>query len=537
MRLVLGRYRIADNSIPTKHVVVAGLFARDAGSTPAASTTFRWCFPIFLDFTGKKRENILIKTPIKRPKGFPKLIREGSAKVTIYWQANRIRRRDPVTGAWVQTGAVHDEYVVAYYSGAQDQPSPGEGVKTRPRFIREKFADLQKAEARARSIVSKLANLQGDALRMTNREALEYAEVVRELKDFDPEMKLITAISSFVAAAKRLPKSITLGECVDFYQSKHPSGIRQESVRKVVDELVSAKTNAGVSAVYAKELRLRLGQFADSFQVPISTVTSHDIQSWLLNRGVSGRTQNNYRRLISTLFNFATRRGYLPRDHDVVSGVERVRDSGGEIEVFTPAELRKLFAACLTQVKERGKWRDRREMVPYLAIAAFCGLRSAEIARLDWSEVHLTGAERFIEVKASKAKTASRRTVPISENCAAWLFDFAKPGGRVCPFDRPDKQCFHYLGPTAKVPWKHNGLRHSYISYRLAIIKNVHQVSLEAGNSPQMVFRHYRQLVTEIHANEWFSVIPPDHKIAQIMPFGEHSEAGEMRQPEVAAAH
>jgi DNA polymerase III alpha subunit len=38
VRLVLGRYRIADNSFPTKHVVVAGLFTRDAGSTPAAST-------------------------------------------------------------------------------------------------------------------------------------------------------------------------------------------------------------------------------------------------------------------------------------------------------------------------------------------------------------------------------------------------------------------------------------------------------------------------------------------------------------------
>ncbi len=38
VRLALGRYRTADNSLPTKHVVVAGLFARDAGSTPAAST-------------------------------------------------------------------------------------------------------------------------------------------------------------------------------------------------------------------------------------------------------------------------------------------------------------------------------------------------------------------------------------------------------------------------------------------------------------------------------------------------------------------
>jgi integrase len=176
-------------------------------------------------------------------------------------------------------------------------------------------------------------------------------------------------------------------------------------------------------------------------------------------------------------------------------------------------------------------------MIPYLAIAAFCGLRSAEIARLDWSEVHLTGPEHFIEVKASKAKTASRRTVPISDNCASWLAPFAKESGPVCPFERPDKQCFHYVGPAAKVEWKRNGLRHSFISYRLAQIKNVHQVSLEAGNSPQMVFAHYRQLVTETQATEWFGILPrKDWKNISPMPM-DNATAQEFRSvPEPSAA-
>jgi integrase len=106
---------------------------------------------------------------------------------------------------------------------------------------------------------------------------------------------------------------------------------------------------------------------------------------------------------------------------------------------------------------------------PYLAIAAFCGLRAAEIDRLDWSEIHLTGSEHFIEVKAAKSKTASRRTVPIPNNCASWLAPFASESGPVCPFERADKQCFQYLAPVAAVDWKHNALRHSFISYRLAI--------------------------------------------------------------------
>jgi hypothetical protein len=58
------------------------------------------------------------------------------------------------------------------------------------------------------------------------------------------------------------------------------------------------------------------------------------------------------------------------------------------------------------------------------------------------------------------------------------------------------------------VKWKHNALRHSFCSYRLAAIKSAAQVSLEAGNSPQMIFKHYRELVTEEDARNWFGIVP-----------------------------
>jgi hypothetical protein len=60
--------------------------------------------------------------------------------------------------------------------------------------------------------------------------------------------------------------------------------------------------------------------------------------------------------------------------------------------------------------------------------------------------------------------------------------------------------------------WKHNALRHSFISYRVADIQNVAQVALEAGNSPQMIFKHYRELVRPAAAKEWFAIVPPERK-------------------------
>jgi integrase len=343
---------------------------------------------------------------------------------------------------------------------------------------------------------------------------------MQKLRAWKPDADLNMSVTDYVSVVHRLPEHVSLSEAVEFYLKRHPIGLPAKTVREVVDELIASKTSAGKSGVYIKDLTSRLGAFADSFQLRITSVTGKQIEEYIrglktLNgnesqrRSLAGRTQNNIRRLVSTLFKFAIKRGYLPKDHDEISGVEKASVDSGEIEVFSPAELQKLFAACLTPVKERGKWRTREEMIPYLAVAAFCGLRAAEIMRLDWSEIHLTGSERFVEIKAGNAKTASRRTVPITDNCAAWLERYAKTSGAVINISRADKQLFLYLAEKSGVPWKHNGLRHSFISYRLAVIKDVGQVSLEAGNSPGMVFKHYRQLVRESEAKAWFSITPP----------------------------
>jgi hypothetical protein len=59
-----------------------------------------------------------------------------------------------------------------------------------------------------------------------------------------------------------------------------------------------------------------------------------------------------------------------------------------------------------------------------------------------------------------------------------------------------------------KLEWKHNGLRHSFISYRVAETQNVAQVALEAGNSPQIIFSNYRELVRPAEAKKRFAIAP-----------------------------
>jgi integrase len=445
------------------------------------------------------------------------VVKVGSISIPIYAHTNIIPQRDPQTGAILYDSLPDgkrkarvkyqsDIYTVAYYAGTKR--------------VRRKFSDLAKARREAELIAVKLANGETEALKLTGGDRADYVRAMQKLRAWKPDADLNMAITDYVSVMRRLPEHVSLSEAVEFYLKRHPIGLPAKTVREVVDELIASKANSGKSDVYIKDLTSRLGAFADSFQLRITSITGKQIEEYIRglktigsdenkSRSLAGRTQHNIHRLINTLFKFAIKRGYLPKDHDEMSSVEKATVDSSEIEVFNPAELQKLFAACLTPVKERGKWRTREEMIPYLAIAAFCGLRAAEIMRLDWSEVHLTGTEKFVEVKAGKAKTASRRTVPISENCAAWLDRYAKPSGPVINLSRADKQLFLYLAGKSGVAWKHNGLRHSFISYRLAVVKDVGQVSLEAGNSPQMVFKHYRQLVRESEAQEWFAILPP----------------------------
>jgi hypothetical protein len=63
----------------------------------------------------------------------------------------------------------------------------------------------------------------------------------------------------------------------------------------------------------------------------------------------------------------------------------------------------------------------------------------------------------------------------------------------------------------ARIPggWRQNALRHSFISYRVAETGDVPRTALEAGNSPKMIFRHYREVVDGEASKAWFSIMPP----------------------------
>jgi integrase len=354
------------------------------------------------------------------------------------------------------------------------------------------FTNETQAKREAERIARRLATGETTAASMRNKDAASYGRAIELLRP--------TGVSLEVAAATYAKAYAILGgdaviEAAQFYHLHRADKITPRKVADVVAELVAAKEGRK-SARYVADLRARLNRFASAFAVDIGTVTGPEVQGWLDRLKVAPRTAKNFRSCLCTLFSFAESHGYILKGGNPAADTDEIStDDDGAIEIFTPGEILALLNAAPSAFQ------------PVLAIGAFAGLRTAEIERLEWADIDLAGG--FIEVKARKAKTRSRRLVPVLPNLAQWLAPFASQAGAV--WTGTPATLIEARAETvkaAKVAWKDNALRHSFISYRLAQIQNAAQVALEAGNSPQMVFRHYRELVKPADAQAWFAVKP-----------------------------
>lgn len=354
-------------------------------------------------------------------------------------------------------------------------------------------ATLPEAEAVALDIAAKLATGQTLAAQMDNRDAAAFGQALETLRPTGDA--LLLAASRYAEAVAILGDGARLADACRFYVARTTSTPRK-TVEEAVAELVAHKAQIGISPAYAVNLRSQLAKLAAAFpHNQVADVTTADVQRWLDAMRTKPQTVANFRRAAATLFSFCASRGYIKRGENPVTATEAPKIRNGTVTIYTPKEL----AALLAHASPR--------LLPALALAAFCGLRTAEILRLEWRDVDT--AAGFVTVAPEKAKTACRRIVPILPNLAAWLAPYRQHTGTLWPISA---EGYHYnvraTAAAAGVKVRPNALRHSFASYRLAQIQSAAQVALEMGNSPAIVFAHYRELVRPTAALAWFAVAP-----------------------------
>jgi integrase len=234
-------------------------------------------------------------------------------------------------------------------------------------------------------------------------------------------------------------------------------------------------------------------------------------------------------RSVRALFNFAVAQGYM--DEPPTERAKKIKQEiPDEISVLSPAEVQEVMRRAL-QMEPR--------LVPYLAIGIFAGLRPEnELGRLDWDKINLKS--RTITVTGKNAKTKKKRAVPISDNLAAWLETVpeAERAGEIYYYRRALRRVLgqeqaakaekraeleaqaaregrKLSGPTPDetpapevLRWGQDIMRHTFGSYRQAVIKNINQLCEEMGNTPHIARAHYLDPPDEEAAAEFWAITP-----------------------------
>ena len=372
---------------------------------------------------------------------------------------------------------------------------------------RQHCRTLEQARKFAKAQADRIAAGTAQVMRVSVAEVQTLREAQHHLAGLDTSLH--SATREYASLLREIGPHGTLRQAVEFFRLNAVRPELQRTVAQVYEEFLVAKKAGGCSQTYLDDCRLRLGRFSHDFQMPISEVCTRDLEDWLFALTNSLVTRDNFRRLIITLFNFARRRGYLPRDRETeAKWLEKPKLVGRPIQIFTTGELTELLEATEGQCQLA------------IALGALTGIRSAEMLRLNWEDFNW--GEEVIDLGSDQTKTASRRLVPILPALKAWIGDHVQKYGPVLSYSLP--ACLgEAFGTAAKkatkrrkmvdsdapaLRWKQNALRHSYGSYRMAVVCDAAKVSLEMGNSPQKMFSNYRKVVTKAQGEAWFGLVP-----------------------------
>jgi integrase len=329
--------------------------------------------------------------------------------------------------------------------------------------------------------------------RQNGKRARSFFETEKAAKTF-AQLKNNELLIGETEGAKQLARfGKTIADAIAFYLPHLQATNRTRIFRELADELLPAKKSDGASARYIQDLRSRLGQFTAKFgDWPVSEIRGHEIDDWLRRLNVGPVTRNNFRRVLRTAFNFAKVHGYCVENPALSTA--KAKEVEGTVGILTVTQTARLLEAA------------DAELVPFIAIGAFAGLRRAELEQLEWSDLDLeTG---LIEVKAVKAKSARRRFVRIQPNLAKWLEAYATRRGKVTP-NGYEKRLANARVAAGIKDWPNNALRHSFASYYLARFNDAAALALELEHTDAgLVFQHYRQIVKPKDAERYWNLVP-----------------------------
>ena len=331
--------------------------------------------------------------------------------------------------------------------------------------MRRGLASLAEAKREAKTIVEQLAD--GSAL---------------------PAEGITMRDLQYYRACETMLNGVPLDRAVKAYLKTNPAETKEIRIPELVEEFLSKNDTSVNSSAQKITIRTLLKRFASKISKPISLVTPHDIDEYLSDPTYAPRSRHNQRSSIIVLFNYARRKGYLSdeRKHAAEKS-EEIKFKKPPIEIYSTEQAEAMLSLC------------DKNLVPFLAIGLFAGIRSAEIARLKWENIDWVGGN--IRLDREITKTNQSRLAPLMPNLAEWLAPYKGMKGNILismktryPTNLVSPWLASQDNPKLPSKWIDNGMRHSFASYHLAYTQNAAQTALACGHSVGMLLGTYKTI-------------------------------------------
>ena len=307
-------------------------------------------------------------------------------------------------------------------------------------------------------------------------------------------------------ATASLPSGVTLMDALSYYLENysHNSITVEDAVWKILEtkESRSAKTYED-----SKSRLLKFAKWSDG--KALAQIDRSDASSFL--QSVPQGSFNHYLRHCKGLYIWAMNEGEV--EANPFAHIKPQRSEHTEVGLLSNDECKALLDAARRV--------NGGELLAYTAICLFAGLRpDSEMRALSWEALNLEDAE----LRVVKGKTKTPRTVDLSPNLLEWLMicDRKKPIYPPVGFRKKWAKVRNAAGFKGGValmdariekeeklkPWKFDSTRHTAVTNKVRISKDIGKSATWAGHAVSVCQRHYLGLVSSSDASDFWSITP-----------------------------
>lgn len=269
--------------------------------------------------------------------------------------------------------------------------------------------------------------------------------------------------------------------------------VQAVTLEQAISRLIVAKRLANCRPRYVKGLELYLKQFANGRESQsLASFDVHTVESWLASRNEALTTRASNIGRLSALFSFGERRGWVVKNP--CRQLERVH-----IDQKPPTIL------SVDQCERLMRWAQfhRPGALAFLSLGLFAGVRPEETERIDWNAYK----DGKVVIDAAASKVRRRRVVNLHKTANEWVQASKAAPLPITRITR--RRILHAAREVLGLErWPQDVLRHTAASYLVAVHRDAGLVADWLGNSPSILLRHYRQLVSDEDAAAFWAIRP-----------------------------